>query len=146
MDVAREHAKCFNISFIQGEEVAAAETKKRPAEHSVLKRKRILVQEEPVAKQRTAEFEAFAKSIVTQLSSMPYLDAIRLQLKIQMLVTEEKLKSLERTKQNETPAGSDVNFTNVSSSDFHIIKPEIDIEDNGLETRINETFVIKEEP
>ncbi|VEN58339.1 unnamed protein product [Callosobruchus maculatus] len=43
---------------------------------------------------KKSEFEIFGESVAAQLSSMPFVDALKLQLKIQELITRERLKTL----------------------------------------------------
>lgn len=44
---------------------------------------------------KTTEFEAFGLSVAAQLNTLPLVEALELQLKIQQLITTERLKKLK---------------------------------------------------
>nr|CAH7737366.1 unnamed protein product [Callosobruchus chinensis] len=48
---------------------------------------------------KKSEFDIFGESVAAQLSSMPFVDALRLQLKIQELITRERLISINSSKE-----------------------------------------------
>lgn len=49
------------------------------------------------------EFDVFGKSIAAQLNNMEYADAIAMQLKIQQLITEERLRNIRRNANLRSP-------------------------------------------
>lgn len=52
----------------------------------------------PPEKLKLDEFESFASNVIAQLRNMPFEEALKLQLKIQALITEERLRYMEDCK------------------------------------------------
>lgn len=62
------------------------------------------------------EFDAFGWSVAAQLKSLPLIDALELQLQIQQLITEERLKRIRNELSNQHSTGG-TNTTQYSNGE-----------------------------